>query len=139
MKTSDQGTVAQILKNSRTVAVVGLSKNPEKDSHKVAGYLQAKGYRIVPVNPNAEEILGEKAYKNLSEIPIPVDVVNVFRPSAEAGQIVNDAIKIGAKAVWMQKGIIDESAAERASSAGLDVVMDMCMMTEHRRLQRMWI
>jgi predicted CoA-binding protein len=139
MKISDQGTVAKILKNSRIVAVVGLSKNPEKDSHKVAGYLQAKGYRIVPVNPNADEILGEKAYKNLSEIPIPVDVVDVFRPSAEAGQTVDDAIKFGAKAVWMQVGIIDDSAAERASNAGLDVVMDLCMMIEHRRLERMWI
>jgi predicted CoA-binding protein len=139
MKTSDPGTVARILKNSRTVAVVGLSKYPEKDSHKVAGYLQAKGYKIIPVNPTADEILGEKAYKSLTDISTSVDVVDVFRPSAEVGQIVGDAIKIDAKAVWMQEGIIDESAAQRALDAGLDVVMDMCMMTEHRRLERTWI
>ena len=126
----------KILSSYKTIAVVGLSKNPEKDSYKVASYLQNAGYRIIPVNPGAEEILGEKAYKNLRDIPEPVDVVNIFRPSAEAGVIVDAAISIGAKAVWMQLGIFDEAAAKKAAGAGLDVVMDWCMMTEHMRLKK---
>jgi predicted CoA-binding protein len=101
MVTSDQATIARILKSSRTVAVVGLSRDPGKDSHRVAGYLKAKGFSVIPINPSADEILGEKVYKNLTEIPGEVDVVNIFRPSDEVGPIVEQAIKIGAKAVWM--------------------------------------
>jgi predicted CoA-binding protein len=139
MKTSDQGTIARILKNSQRVAVVGLSRDQEKDSHRVASYLKANGFKIIPVNPSADELLGEKAYKDLTEIPGEVDVVDIFRPSDEVVPIVDEAIKIGAKAIWMQLGIINETAAENAAGAGLDVVMDRCMMTEHRRLLGMWI
>ncbi len=126
----------KILSNYKTIAVVGLSKSPEKDSHKVSSYMQNAGYRIIPVNPTADEILGEKAYKNLRDIPDVVDVVNIFRPSAEAGGIVDAAVEIDAKAVWMQLGIFDEAAAKKAAGAGLDVVMDLCIMTEHRRLKK---
>ena len=132
-------TNKKILTNYRTIAVVGLSKNPGKDSHKVASYMQKAGYRIIPVNPSADEILGEKVYKSLREIPEAVDVVNIFRPSAEVGAIVDAAVEIGAKAVWMQLGIFDEAAAKKAVGAGLDVVSDWCIMTEHMRMQDMWI
>src|SRR3990172_2627091 len=139
MKTSEQGTRAGILKNYKTVAVVGLSKDPGKDSHKVAVYLKSVGFRVIPVNPTADEILREKAYKSLTDVPMEVDVVNVFRPSDEVGPIVDKAIKIGAKAVWMQLGIVNEEAAQKAREAGLDVVMDWCIMTEHKRLLQGWI
>jgi predicted CoA-binding protein len=131
-----QGANKKILSNYETIAVVGLSKNPEKDSHKVSSYMQKAGYKIIPVNPSAEEILGERAYKSLRDIAQPVDVVNIFRPSAEAGAIVDAAVEIGARAVWMQLGIFDEDAAKRATEAGLDVVMDWCIMTEHMRLMK---
>ncbi len=124
----------KILSSYKTIAVVGLSKNPEKDSHKVSSYMQKAGYRIIPVNPSADEILGENAYKSLRDIPEPVDIVNIFRPSSEAGAIVDAAVEIDAKAVWMQLGIFDEAAAKRATEAGLDIVMDWCIMTEHMRL-----
>jgi predicted CoA-binding protein len=139
MKTSDQGTIARILKNSKNVAVVGLSRDAGKDSHRVASYLKVNGFKIIPVNPSADEILDEKVYKDLTKIPGRVDVVDIFRPSDEVGPIVEQAIDIGAKAVWMQLGIVNESAAENAAGAGLDVVMDRCMMTEHKRLLGMWI
>jgi len=126
----------KILSSYKTIAVVGLSKNPGKDSHKVSSYMQTAGYRIIPVNPTSDEILGEKVYKNLGEIPEPVDVVNIFRPSAEVGAIVDAAVAINAKAVWMQLGIFDEEAAKRAAEAGLDVVSDWCIMTEHMRLKQ---
>src|SRR3989304_8590195 len=132
MKTSEQGTRAGILKNYKTVAVVGLSKDPGKDSHKVAVYLKSVGFRVIPVNPTADEILGEKAYKSLTDVPMEVDVVNVFRPSDETGPIVDKAIKIGAKAVWMQLGIVNEEAAQKAREAGLQVVMDACLRVTHR-------
>ncbi|RMF89742.1 MAG: CoA-binding protein [Methanobacteriota archaeon] len=135
METSEEKTIRQILEEYRTIAVVGLSKNPEKDSHRVARYLQSAGYRVIPVNPTAEEILGEKAYPRLSDIPFKVEVVDIFRPSAEAGAVVEEAISVGAKAVWMQLGIVNEEAAKKARNAGLDVVMDRCMMIEHRRLK----
>jgi predicted CoA-binding protein len=134
-----QATNAKVLAKYKTIAVVGLSRDPSKDSSKVASYMKSAGYKIIPVNPSAEEILGEKVYKDLTDIPEKVDVVNVFRPSEEVGPIVDKAIKIGAKAVWMQLGIIDEEAAKKASDAGLDVVMDWCMMTEHKRLLGGWI
>lgn len=135
MRTSDQETIKRIFKESHTIAVVGLSKDPEKDSHRVGAYLQKAGYRVVPVNPTAEEILGEKVYKNLRDIPFPVDVVDIFRPSSEVGPIVDIAIEIGAKAVWMQLGISDIEAEARARAAGLDVVANRCMKIEHSKLQ----
>lgn len=110
---------------------MGLSANPRRPSHGVARYLQRAGYRIIPVNPNVDEVLGERACATLSELPGPVDVVEIFRRSEFAGAIVDEAIAIGAGAVWLQDGVVDEAAAERARAAGLDVVMDDCMMRRH--------
>jgi len=124
----------KILRSARTIAVVGLSANPRRPSHGVARYLQRVGYRIIPVNPNVAEVLGERAYATLSELPEPVDVVEVFRRSEFAGAIVDEAIAIGAGAVWLQDGVVDEAAAARARAAGLDVVMDDCMMRRHAAL-----
>ena len=121
----------KILRSARSIAVVGLSDNPRRPSHGVARYLQRAGYRIIPVNPNVSEVLGERAYATLSELPGPVDVVEVFRRSEYAGAIVDEAIAIGAGAVWLQDGVVDDAAAERARAAGLDVVMDDCMMRRH--------
>lgn len=129
-------TIQEIVEQARTIAVVGLSANPERPSYQVASYLQAQGYRIVPVNPNAAEVLGEKAHPGLSSIPVPVDVVDIFRRPEDVPPIVEEAIDIGAKAVWMQLGIVHEEAARRAREAGLDVVMDRCLMVEHGRLLR---
>ena len=127
-------TIEEILRNSKTIAVVGLSPNPMRPSYDVARYLKEQGYCIIPVNPMVEEVLGEKSYPNLSAIPERVDVVDVFRRSEEVPAIVEEAIKIKAPVVWMQEGVIHEEAAARAQEAGLSVVMDMCMMTEHQRL-----
>ena len=121
----------KILNSARTIAVVGLSANPHRPSHGVALYLQRAGYRIIPVNPNVEAVLGERAYPSLRDIPPPVDVVEVFRRSEFVGPIVDDAIAIEAGAIWLQDGVVDEAAAARARAAGLDVVMDDCMMRRH--------
>ena len=112
------------LTNSKVVAVVGLSPRPERPSHYVAKDLQEQGYRVIPVNPQLENVLGEKCYPDLKSIPEPVDMVDVFRRSSHVGPIVDDAIEIGAKYIWMQDGVIDEEAAARAESAGLGVVMN---------------
>jgi predicted CoA-binding protein len=125
----------KILNSSRTIAVVGLSPEPDRPSHRVARYLKEQGYRIVPVTPKAKEILGEPCYSNLSSIPGTVDAVDIFRRSEEVTAVVEEAIRIGAKAIWMQEGVIDEAAAVRAREAGLLVVMDRCMLKEHRRLK----
>jgi len=124
----------KILRSAHTIAVVGLSANPQRPSHGVARYLQRAGYRIIPVNPNVTAVLGERAYATLSELPGPVDVVEVFRRSEFAGAIVDDAIAVGAGAVWLQDGVVDEAAAARARAAGLDVVMDDCMMRRHAQM-----
>ena len=138
-----QSEIKKILSKSKTIAVVGLSREPDKDSYRVAAYLKKQGFRIVPVNPLADEILGEKSYKSLLEIPIEIqktlDVVEVFRPAKDAPAIVEQAVKLKAKhgkprAVWMQLGIVNAQAAETAKKAGLTVVMDKGMMVEHRRL-----
>lgn len=121
----------KILASAKTIAVVGLSPDPRRPSHGVARYLQQAGYRIIPVNPNADEVLGERAYPGLRQVPDPVDVVEVFRRSEFVGPIVDDAIAIKASAVWLQDGVIDEEAAARARASGLDVVMDDCMMRRH--------
>jgi predicted CoA-binding protein len=130
----DNNKIRQILEESKTVAVVGLSPKPERDSNEVAHYLQTAGYTIIPVNPTAEEILGEKVYPDLTSIPQKIDIVDIFRRSEHVGPIVDDAIKIGAKTVWMQLGVINEEAAQKASAAGLNIVMDLCILREHRRL-----
>ena len=126
----------EILSSSRTIAVVGLSPKPNRPSYRVASYLKEQGYRIIPVNPKATEILGEVCYPDLSSIPEPVDVIDIFRRPEEVPRIVEETIKIGAKAVWMQEGVINEEAAARAKQAGLKVVMDRCMYKEHTRMEK---
>jgi predicted CoA-binding protein len=126
--------IKDVLKNTKTIASVGLSGNPDKPSFGIAEYLQSKGYRVIPVNPTAAEILGEKVYADLASIPEKVDVVQVFRPSADVPPVVDAAIQIGAKVVWMQVGVYNLAAAQAAEAAGLKVVMDRCMRQEHIRL-----
>ena len=121
---------------SRVVAMVGLSTKPDRPSYKVASYLKEQGYKIIPVNLTEKEILGELCYPDLASVPELVDVVDVFRRSEEVLPIVEEAIRIGAKAVWMQEGVINEEAAARAREAGLRVVMDKCMRKEHRKLKK---
>jgi predicted CoA-binding protein len=123
-------TIRRVLTETKTWAVVGCSPQPSRDSHDVAAFLQARGYRVIPVNPSCDEVLGERCYPSLAAIPDPVDVVDVFRRSELAGAHVDEAIAIGAKAVWLQLGVIDEAAAERARDAGLDVVMNRCPKIE---------
>ncbi len=123
-----------IVNNSHVIAIVGLSPNADRPSNEVGRHLQEKGYRVIPVNPAAKEILGEVAYPDLTAIPEKVDVVDIFRRSEDVPPIVEQAIKIGAKAVWMQEGVINEDAALRARQAGLSVVMDRCIWKEYRRL-----
>jgi predicted CoA-binding protein len=126
--------IKSILQDYRTVASVGLSADETKDSFAVGAYLQRAGYHIIPVNPKADHILGHKVYRSLIEIPEKAEIVQVFRPANEALGIVEQAIAIGARVVWMQLGIANEEAAVKARAAGLRVVMDHCMMQEHRRL-----
>lgn len=130
----DDTKIREILQNAKTIAVVGLSPKPERDSHEVAHYLQEAGYRIIPVNPMAEQILGEKAYADLLAIPDKIDIVDIFRKSEHVPPIVDQAIEAGAKTVWMQLGVVNEDAAAKAREAGLDVVMDRCTLREHKRL-----
>ena len=124
----------EILLSAKTIASVGLSSNQEKESYWIVSYLKEQGYRIIPVNPTATEILGEKVYPDLESIPDQVDVVQVFRKPEDVPPVVDSAIKIGAKVVWMQEGIRHEGAAQKARDAGLQVVMDACMRATHRRL-----
>ena len=126
--------IKKILTESKTIAVVGLSPKEDRPSYRVATYLKSQGYRIIPVNPNAQEILGEKSYPDLRSIPGKIDVVDIFRKSEDVPPIVDEAIQAGAKAVWMQEDIVNEPAAQKARSAGLLVVMDRCMLKEHRKL-----
>ena len=128
--------IARILKSSVTVAVVGLSPKPDRQSHEVAAYLQKHGYRIIPVNPMADEVLGEKSYPDLASLSKPVDIVDIFRKPEHVPAIVEAAIAKGIPAVWMQLGVANEAAAARARSAGLVVVMDRCMQVEHNRLRQ---
>lgn len=128
--------VKAILKQYKTIAVVGLSPKPERDSHKVAEYLKGHGYRIVPVNPGQKEILGATSYPNLKAIPFPVDVVDIFRKPEAIPPIVDDAIEMGAKVVWMQLGIANNQAAKKAREAGLQVVMSKCIKVEHMNMAK---
>ena len=125
--------VAEILRGAKTIAVVGLSANPARPSHEVAAYLQRVGYRIIPVNPKEKEVLGEKAYARLEDVPEKVDIVDIFRRAEEVGAVVESAIGIGAKVVWMQLGIADGVAAEKARGRGLAVIEDACLLVEDRR------
>lgn len=133
MSYEEQQTIEKILREARTVATVGLSEDTSKPAHTVPAYLQAQGYHVVPVNPTIETALGEKAYASLTDVPEAIDVVQIFRRSDYVGPIVDEAIRVGAKAVWMQVGIADEEAAARARAAGLDVVMNQCMRVQHIR------
>jgi predicted CoA-binding protein len=133
MSYQEQQTIEKILRTARTIATVGLSDDSEKQSHKVPAYLQSQGYRIIPVNPNLTAALGETAFGSVSEVPEPIDVVQIFRRSEDVGPIVDEAIAAGAKAVWMQVGIANEEAAAKARAAGLDVVMNQCMKVQHMR------
>jgi len=127
-------STSEILKSMHTIAVVGLSSRRMRPSYGVSEYMQRAGYRIIPVNPRETSVLGEKAYASLEDVPGPVDIVNIFRRSEFVPEIVDAAIRIGAKAVWMQEGVVNEEAASKARAAGLAVVMDRCILKEHMRL-----
>jgi predicted CoA-binding protein len=126
-------TIQRIFDECNTIAVVGLSSDPRRPSHGVAAYMQRQGYRIIPVNPNETEVLGAKAYPTLADVPEKIDLVDIFRRSDEAGKAVDEAIAVGAKAVWLQDGVIDNLAAQRALAAGLLVVMNRCWLRDHVR------
>lgn len=127
-------SIGEILNSARTIAVIGLSGKRYRPSYGVAEYMQRAGYRIIPVNPNETEVLGEKCYPDLDSVPEPVDIVDIFRRSECVPEIVEAAIRKGAKAVWMQESVVHEGAARRAKEAGLEVVMDRCILKDHRRL-----
>ena len=129
-------TIRRILDECRTIAVVGLSSDPSRASNSVSGYMRRQGYRVIPVNPNETSVFGEKSYPDLFAVPEKIDLVDVFRRPDEAGKAVDEAIAVGAKAVWMQEGVIDSAAAQRAVDAGLMVVMDRCLLKEHIRAHR---
>jgi predicted CoA-binding protein len=124
---------ADILNKYRTIAVVGISPNPARPSYGVSDYMKRSGYRIIPVNPGHAEVLGEKCYRSLDDVPEPVEIVNVFRRSEYVPPVVDAAIRKGAKVVWLQEGIVNEEAAEKARAAGLDFVQNRCILKEHRR------
>jgi len=129
--------IPELLRAAKVIAVVGLSSDEMRPSYGVAAYMQRAGYRIIPVNPNETEVLGEKAYARLEDVPEKIDIVDVFRRSIFVRGVVDAAIRVGAKAVWMQEGVVDEEAAKLARQAGLDVVMDRCILKDHRSLGRL--
>jgi predicted CoA-binding protein len=131
---SEGESIAALLRSAHTIAVVGLSNKRWRPSYGVSEYMQRAGYRIIPVNPELSEVLGEKCYPQLESIVEPIDIVNIFRRSDQVPEIVESAIRVKAKAVWMQEGVIHEEAAAKARAAGLTVVMDRCLLKEHRRL-----
>jgi uncharacterized protein len=133
---SEPDAITKILKSSKTIAVVGLSNKRMRPSYGVAQYLQSTGYRIVPVNPNETEVLVEKSYARLQDVPLPVDIVDIFRRSEFVPEIVDAAIEIGACCVWMQEGVLHAEAAERARRAGMLAVMNLCILKEHIRRAR---
>lgn len=126
-------SIGEILQKAKTIAVVGLSSDPGRPSHGVSAYMQAAGYRIIPVNPNEQEVLGEKSYARLEDVPEKIDIVDIFRRTEDVPPVVESAITIGAGAVWMQLGIRNAEAAEKARAAGLAVVEDKCILVEHRK------
>jgi len=125
--------ILEILKKYKTIAVVGLSSNPMRPSHGVTEYMQGAGYRIIPVNPNETEVLGEKSYARLEDVPEKIEIVDVFRRAEEVPPVVESAVRVGAKVVWMQLGIENEEAAKKARAAGLTVIEDACILVEHRK------
>lgn len=136
MPINDPEAIETMLRDAKTIAVIGISSDATRASNSVSRYMQSHGYRIIPVNPNETSVLGEKAYAQLEDVPDEIDLVDIFRRSEEAGQHVDEAISIGARAVWLQEGVIDEEAARRALEAGLAVVMDRCILKEHLKLMR---
>jgi predicted CoA-binding protein len=128
--------IPELFKSTHTIAVVGLSSNPMRPSNGVAEYLKRAGYHVIPVNPNEAEVLGEKSYARLEDVPEKIDMVDIFRRSECVPEIVESAIRVGAHVVWMQEGVIHKGAAKRARQAGLDVVMDRCTLKEHRKMLR---
>jgi predicted CoA-binding protein len=128
--------IPEILRQSRVIAVVGLSNKRARPSYGVSEYMQKHGYRIIPVNPNESEVLGEKSYARLEDIPEHVDIVDIFRRSELVAPVVESAIRIGARAIWMQEGVVDLSAGRKAKAAGLSVVIDRCILKEHQRYFR---
>lgn len=128
--------IAELLQRSKTIAVVGLSRDPLRPSHGVTAYMQTHGYRIIPVNPKIEECLGERAYASLLEVPEKIDIVNIFRRPEFVEAIVDQAIRLEVPAIWMQEGVVHEKAAEKARQAGVFVVMDQCILKEHRARMR---
>jgi predicted CoA-binding protein len=131
MNKSESDTIRQILAECRTIAVVGASSNPARASNHVASYMKAQGYRVIPVNPNEQTVIGEQAYPSLTAVPGSIDLVDIFRKSEDVLPIVEEAIVRGAKAIWMQEGVINEAAAQLAREAGLAVVMDRCWLKDH--------
>jgi len=138
VKIENDSEIREILKVSKNIAVVGISEKPERDSFKVAQYLSAKGYNIIPINPAIENWNGMKSYQNLSSLPkdMEIDIVDIFRKSEAVPEIVNESLKIKPKAIWMQLGVINEDAAKKASESGVKVVMDRCIMVEHKKLMK---
>lgn len=134
MKNPPDARLKELLVQARTIAVVGLSANEERASHRVARYLKEQGYRVIPVNPAVQEVLGEKAYAALEDIPEPVDIVDIFRKTEDVPPIAESAVKIGAKVLWQQEGVTSEEAANFAAKAGLEVVMDCCLKLAHQKL-----
>jgi len=131
----DYAQIRELLKTARVIAVVGLSNRKYRPSFSVSEYMQRAGYRIIPVNPNETSVLGEKAYASLEDVPGEIDIVDIFRRSEFVPEIVEQAIRMGAKSIWMQEGVVHEEAAARARAAGLTVVMDRCILKEHQRLR----
>ncbi|HVI10143.1 MAG TPA: CoA-binding protein [Candidatus Binatia bacterium] len=129
---ASQDRIAELLKSARTIAVVGLSDDPMRPSHGVAAYMQSQGYRIIPVNPRISSCLGEKAYASLLDVPERIDIANIFRRPEYVEEVVDQAIRLKVPAIWMQEGVIHEKAAEKARAAGAFVVMDRCILLEHR-------
>jgi predicted CoA-binding protein len=128
--------ITDLLKHSKTIAVVGLTDNPLRPSFGVSSYMQSQGYRIIPVNPNVTDSLGEKAYASLLDVPEKIDIVNIFRRSEAVPDIVDEAIQLGVPAIWMQEGVVHEEAAQKARKAGILVVMDRCILKDHMRCLR---
>ena len=134
MPTNDDKKIKEILKAAKTIAVIGASNKPWRDSNRITGYLKRNGYNVIQVNPNYTEIDGEKCYPDLKSIGKPIDVVDVFRSPDAVDEIVDDAIGVKAKVIWLQLGVVNESAAKRAESTGIQVIMDRCIMVDHSRL-----
>ena len=134
VQNATQQEISDILKRYKTVAVIGMSKNPEKDAYRIPEYLMKNGYQIIPVNPSAEEILGQKSYKRLADVPDEIDIVDVFRPSEDIPNYLQDVIQKKPKVFWEQLGIHNPEAEEKIASAGIKVVYDRCMLQEHQKI-----